>query len=117
MSATVRLNDGHEGAALTFPRQSFDNAEQPVDTMLAWPSLVSHPHEAPPLRSGVKYVLTIWCELPVVVYGATCREAEVVAPAPGSGYVYQKVTKFALACSDVTERVRRQSVMWEQLCR
>jgi hypothetical protein len=64
VSATVRLNDGYEGAALTFPRQQFDNADQPVGSLLAWPSLVTHPHEAAALRSGVKYGLTIWCELP-----------------------------------------------------
>ena len=64
ISATVRLNDGYDGAALTFPRQGYDNAEQPVGSLLAWPSLVTHPHEAAPLRSGVKYGLTIWCELP-----------------------------------------------------
>lgn len=64
VSATVRLNDGYEGAALTFPRQGYDNALQPVGSLLAWPSLVTHPHEAAALRSGVKYGLTIWCELP-----------------------------------------------------
>lgn len=64
ISATVRLNDGYEGAALTFPRQRVDNAAQPVGSLLAWPSLVTHPHEAAALRSGVKYGLTIWCELP-----------------------------------------------------
>jgi len=64
VSATVRLNDGYTGAALTFPRQGYDNAEQPVGSLLAFPSLVTHPHEAAPLRSGVKYGLTIWCELP-----------------------------------------------------
>jgi hypothetical protein len=64
ISATVRLNDGYEGAALTFPRQGVDNAAQPVGSLLAWPSMVTHPHEAAALRSGVKYGLTIWCELP-----------------------------------------------------
>lgn len=64
VSATVRLNDDYEGAALTFPRQGWDNTEQPVGSLLAWPSLVTHPHEAAALRSGVKYGLTIWCELP-----------------------------------------------------
>jgi hypothetical protein len=64
ISATVRLNDGYEGAALTFPRQGVDNAAQPLGSLLAWPSLVTHPHEASALRSGVKYGLTIWCELP-----------------------------------------------------
>jgi hypothetical protein len=31
---------------------------------LAWPSLVTHPHETLSLRAGVKYALTIWFELP-----------------------------------------------------
>lgn len=64
VSATVRLNDGFDGAALTFPRQGYDNTDQPVGSMLAWPSLVTHPHETAPLRAGVKYGLTVWCELP-----------------------------------------------------
>lgn len=64
VSATVRLNDDFEGAALTFPRQGYDNRDQSVGSLLAWPSLVTHPHEAAPLESGVKYGLTIWCELP-----------------------------------------------------
>ncbi|MDJ0767618.1 MAG: 2OG-Fe(II) oxygenase [Ilumatobacter sp.] len=64
VSASVRLNDGYDGAELTFPRQDYDNAHQPVGSLLTWPSLVTHPHEAAPLRSGVKYALTIWCELP-----------------------------------------------------
>lgn len=70
VSATVKLSAEHSGAALHFPRQGYDNAGQPVGSLLAWPSLVTHPHEAGPLRSGTKYALTIWCELPgdVAVY-------------------------------------------------
>ncbi len=68
VSATVRLNDGFEGASLAFPRQGYDTTEQPVGSLLAWPSMVTHPHEATPLRSGTKYGLTIWCELPGAVY-------------------------------------------------
>lgn len=64
VSATVRLNDDYEGADLAFPRQGYANRDQPVGTMLAWPSLVTHPHEATELVSGTKYALTIWCELP-----------------------------------------------------
>lgn len=64
ISATVKLNDDFEGAALVFPRQGYDNSQQPVGSLLAWPSLVTHPHEAAQLTSGVKYGLTIWCELP-----------------------------------------------------
>ena len=36
----------------------------PVGALLAWPSLVTHPHEVAPLRRGVKHGLTIWFELP-----------------------------------------------------
>lgn len=64
VSATIRLNDGYAGAALRFPRQRIDTADQPVGSLLAWPSLVTHPHEAEQLTDGVKYALTIWCELP-----------------------------------------------------
>jgi len=64
VSATIRLDDDHEGAELHFPRQGVDNASVPVGSLLAWPSLVTHPHEAMPLRRGVKHGLTIWFELP-----------------------------------------------------
>jgi hypothetical protein len=64
VSATVRLNDGYEGAALAFPRQRYDNSQQPIGSLLVWPSLVTHPHEATRIVSGTKYALTIWCELP-----------------------------------------------------
>ena len=64
ISGTVRLNDDYEGAALAFPRQTYDNTAQPIGSLLAWPSLVTHPHEATQLVSGTKYALTIWCELP-----------------------------------------------------
>ena len=64
VSATIKLDDDHEGAELHFPRQGVDNAGVPVGSLLAWPSLVTHPHEAMPLRRGVKHGLTIWFELP-----------------------------------------------------
>ena len=64
VSMTVRLNEDYAGAALHFPRQGWSNEHQPVGSLIAWPSLVTHPHEALPLTSGVKYGLTIWCELP-----------------------------------------------------
>ncbi|MET0579329.1 MAG: hypothetical protein ABW122_11780, partial [Ilumatobacteraceae bacterium] len=59
VSATVRLDDDHDGAELRVPRQGVDNASLPVGSLLAWPSLVTHPHEAAPLRRGVKHGLTI----------------------------------------------------------
>ena len=65
VSATVRLTDEYEGAELRFPRQGWDNRDQPVGSLLAWPSLVTHPHETLPLRRGVKHALTVWFELPV----------------------------------------------------
>jgi len=67
VSASIKLNDDYEGAELEFPRQGWTNADMPVGTLVTWPSLVTHPHATRPLRSGVKYSLTIWCELPLVV--------------------------------------------------
>jgi hypothetical protein len=64
VSASVKLNEGYEGALLDFPRQGFDNQQVPVGELLVWPSLVTHPHQATPLRDGVKYALTVWFELP-----------------------------------------------------
>jgi hypothetical protein len=64
VSASVRLNDGYEGGALEFPRQGFTNAATPVGALLAWPSLVTHPHRSAAVRRGVKYSLTVWFELP-----------------------------------------------------
>ena len=64
VSASVKLNDDYEGAELSFPRQGVTNADVPVGSLLVWPSLVTHPHLAEPLRSGVKYGLTVWFELP-----------------------------------------------------
>lgn len=66
VSASVKLNDGYQGAALEFPRQGVTNADVAVGDLLAWPSLVTHPHASAQLRSGVKYSLTIWFELPAV---------------------------------------------------
>ena len=64
VSASVKLNDSYEGAELEFPQQSFTNGNVPVGSLLAWPSLVTHPHQTLPLTGGIKYGLTIWFELP-----------------------------------------------------
>jgi hypothetical protein len=64
ISASVRLNDGYEGGALEFPRQSWDNGTTPVGELVAWPSLVTHPHRSQRVRHGVKYGLTLWFALP-----------------------------------------------------
>jgi hypothetical protein len=64
VSASVRLNAGYDGGVLEFPRQAWTNAQVPVGTLVAWPSLVTHPHRTSPLVAGVKYGLTVWFELP-----------------------------------------------------
>lgn len=64
VSASVKLNDDYDGAELSFPRQNVTNDSVPVGSLLVWPSLVTHPHCTEPLRSGVKYGLTVWFELP-----------------------------------------------------
>jgi hypothetical protein len=64
VSASVKLNAGYDGAELWFPRQQVSTESAAVGELLAWPSLVTHPHETLPLRHGVKYALTIWFELP-----------------------------------------------------
>jgi len=64
VSASAKLNDGYEGAVLDFPRQHVTNESAGLGELVVWPSLVTHPHQATSLRSGVKYGLTIWFELP-----------------------------------------------------
>ena len=64
VSASVKLNSGYGGGELEFPRQGFANAQIAVGDLLAWPSLVTHPHRTNRLTRGVKYALTIWFELP-----------------------------------------------------
>ena len=67
ISASIKLNDSYEGAVLEFPRQGKTNESVPVGSMLAWPSLVTHPHASTPILSGVKYSMTIWFELPLAL--------------------------------------------------
>jgi hypothetical protein len=64
VSGSIKLDDDHDGAELRFLRQGVDNRDVPVGSLLAWPSLVTHPHEVAPLRRGVKHGLTVWFELP-----------------------------------------------------
>ncbi len=64
ISGSIKLNDAYEGGELEFPLQGVTNADLPIGALLAWPSLVTHPHQTNQLRSGIKYALTIWCELP-----------------------------------------------------
>ena len=64
VSASVKLNDDYRGGVLEFPRQGVSNEHVEVGELLAWPSLVTHPHATTQLEGGVKYALTIWFELP-----------------------------------------------------
>lgn len=64
VSASVKLNDGYEGATLDFPRQGVTNDATAIGEAVVWPSLVTHPHQATRLQRGVKYGLTVWCEVP-----------------------------------------------------
>ena len=52
VSASVKLDDGYDGAELRFPRQGVDNGTVEVGALLAWPSLVTHPHDAAPAACG-----------------------------------------------------------------
>lgn len=67
VSASIKLNDNYQGALLEFPRQDKTNESVPVGSMLAWPSLVTHPHASTPIQGGVKYSMTIWFELPLAL--------------------------------------------------
>ncbi len=67
VSASIKLNDSYVGGELEFPRQNFTNTDVPVGDIIAWPSLVTHPHRGAPLLSGEKYSLTVWCALPLVI--------------------------------------------------
>ena len=66
VSASIKLNDDYQGAELEFPRQNFSNHEMKIGQMVAWPSLVTHPHCGASIVSGVKYSATVWFELPIV---------------------------------------------------
>ena len=76
VSASVKLDDDHEGAELRFPRQGVDNADR-AGRRRCWPGRRSSPipHEAAPLRRGVKHGLTIWFELPFAGLDAVTRSA------------------------------------------
>jgi hypothetical protein len=64
ISGAARLNDGYAGGALEFPRQQWANDVADAGDLVAWPSLVTHPHRSRPVTRGVKYSLTIWTRLP-----------------------------------------------------
>ena len=60
VTGSVKLNDDYEGAELIFPHQGFSNKDVPVGHCILFPSQVTHGHKVEPLKSGVKYSLTMW---------------------------------------------------------
>jgi len=60
VTGSVKLNDDYEGAELIFSRQNVSNADVAVGRAILFPGQVTHGHECVPLKSGVKYSLTMW---------------------------------------------------------
>lgn len=60
VTASIKLNDDYEGAALVFPRQEKSNVDVPVGEAILFPGQVTHGHKCEELISGTKYSLTIW---------------------------------------------------------
>ncbi len=60
VTGSVKLNDDYEGAELCFPHQDFSNINVPLGHCILFPSAVTHGHYVSPLKSGVKYSLTMW---------------------------------------------------------
>lgn len=60
ISFSVALNSSFSGGGLHFVRQNrtFDHVD--VGKAIVFPGKVTHLHSAPPITSGVRYVLTIW---------------------------------------------------------
>ena len=63
VSASVKLDDDHDGAELRFPRRA--STTRRPGRRAAGVAVARHPPaRAAPLRRGVKHGLTIWFELP-----------------------------------------------------
>ncbi len=60
VTGSVKLNENYEGAELIFPHQNFSNINVPLGHCILFPSAVTHGHKVNPLKSGVKYSLTMW---------------------------------------------------------
>jgi hypothetical protein len=56
----IKLNTNYEGSVLEFPRQNWNNKKVPRGWCYIWPSRVTHPHRATPLKKGIKYTLSSW---------------------------------------------------------
>jgi GR25 family glycosyltransferase involved in LPS biosynthesis len=60
VTGSVKLNDDYEGAELVYHRQKISNKDIAVGRCILFPGMVTHGHECLPLKSGVKYSLTMW---------------------------------------------------------
>jgi len=60
LTLNVRLNTDYEGCDVEFPRQKWNNKKLPKGWCMIWPSRVTHPHRATPLKKGTKYTLSSW---------------------------------------------------------
>jgi GR25 family glycosyltransferase involved in LPS biosynthesis len=60
VTGSVKLNDDYEGAELVYHRQGISNKDIAVGRCILFPGMVTHGHECLPLKSGVKYSLTMW---------------------------------------------------------
>ena len=60
VTGSVKLNDDYEGAELVYHRQGISNKDVAVGRCILFPGMVTHGHECLPLKSGVKYSLTMW---------------------------------------------------------
>lgn len=60
VTGSVKLNEDYEGAELIFPHQNFSNINVPLGHCILFPSAVTHGHYVSPLKSGLKYSLTMW---------------------------------------------------------
>jgi len=56
----VKLNTDFTGCHVEFPRQNWNNKKLPKGWCMIWPSRVTHPHRAAPLKKGTKYTLSSW---------------------------------------------------------
>lgn len=64
LSFSMKLNDGFTGSELHFTRQGWSNRDVPVGNAVIFPGLITHPHYAAELTSGVRYSMTGWLRAP-----------------------------------------------------
>ena len=60
VSLILYLNNDYEGGELHFRRQNVTIKPEAGDLLL-FPSCYTHPHQALPVKSGIKYSIVTWC--------------------------------------------------------